>query len=93
MRGVLGIAAAAMVMALPFAQAKSEPRHAIAMHGEPALAEDYAHLPYADPDAKRAGASTMRSRVRSTASTRSSFRGLARAASSTSNSATMSSRR
>lgn len=55
MRALLGIAAATMVMALPVAQALAEPRHAIAMHGEPALGEDYAHLPYADPGAEKGG--------------------------------------
>ena len=29
--------------------------HAIAMHGEPALAKDFAHLPYANPDAPKGG--------------------------------------
>lgn len=33
-----------------------EPVHAIAMHGEPALAPDFAHLPYADPRAPKGGA-------------------------------------
>nr|WP_252924384.1 extracellular solute-binding protein [Aliihoeflea sp. 40Bstr573] len=42
-------------MAMPVAQAIAEPRHAIAMHGEPALGEDYTHLPYADPDARKGG--------------------------------------
>ena len=34
----------------------SEGRHALAMHGEPALPEDFSHLPYVDPAAPRAGA-------------------------------------
>ena len=29
--------------------------HAIAMHGEPALAKGFAHLPYADPAAPKGG--------------------------------------
>ncbi|MGE0499783.1 MAG: extracellular solute-binding protein [Rhizobiaceae bacterium] len=33
----------------------SEPRHALAMHGEPALPADFAHFPYADPDAPKGG--------------------------------------
>ncbi len=33
----------------------SGPRHGIAMHGEPALAPDFAHLPYANPDAPKGG--------------------------------------
>lgn len=32
--------------------------HGIAMHGDPALPADFAHLPYADPDAPRGGAIT-----------------------------------
>jgi peptide/nickel transport system substrate-binding protein len=32
-----------------------EHRHAIAMHGEPALAADYPHLPYVNPDAPKGG--------------------------------------
>jgi peptide/nickel transport system substrate-binding protein len=31
-------------------------RHAIAMHGEPALAEGFTHLPYANPEAPKGGA-------------------------------------
>ncbi|WP_233713792.1 extracellular solute-binding protein [Aquamicrobium zhengzhouense] len=31
------------------------PRHAIAMHGEPALPEDFAHFPYVNPDAPKGG--------------------------------------
>jgi len=33
----------------------AEPTHAIAMHGEPALAPGFTHLPYADPDAPKGG--------------------------------------
>ena len=35
--------------------AAAEPRHAIAMHGEPAQPADFAHLPYANPDAPKGG--------------------------------------
>jgi peptide/nickel transport system substrate-binding protein len=35
--------------------AAAEPRHAIAMHGEPALPPDFAHLPYANPAAPKGG--------------------------------------
>src|SRR5689334_14334861 len=31
----------------------SEGRHALAMHGEPALPEDFSHPPYADPAAPK----------------------------------------
>ena len=36
--------------------AGAEPKHGIAMHGEPALAADFDHLPYANPDAPKGGA-------------------------------------
>lgn len=39
---------------LPLA-ANAQPRHGIAMHGEPALPADFAHLPYADPAAPKGG--------------------------------------
>lgn len=35
--------------------AGAEPSHAIAMHGAPALAADFQHLPYANPDAPKGG--------------------------------------
>ncbi|MGE3874890.1 MAG: extracellular solute-binding protein [Parvibaculaceae bacterium] len=35
--------------------AAAEPRHGIAMHGEPALPPDFQHLPYADPSAPQGG--------------------------------------
>jgi peptide/nickel transport system substrate-binding protein len=34
-------------------------RHGIAMHGEPALAPDFPHLPYANPDAPKGGRITL----------------------------------
>ena len=33
----------------------AEPRHGIAMHGEPALSVDYRHFPYVKPDVKKGG--------------------------------------
>ena len=36
--------------------AQSEPKHAIAMQGEPALPADYTHFPYVNPDAPKGGA-------------------------------------
>ncbi len=33
----------------------AQPAHGIAMHGEPALARDFAHLPHANPDAPKGG--------------------------------------
>lgn len=35
--------------------ALAAPSHAIAMHGEPALAADFKHLPYTNPDAPKGG--------------------------------------
>jgi peptide/nickel transport system substrate-binding protein len=35
--------------------AHGEPRHAIAMHGEPALPPGFTHFPYVNPDAPRGG--------------------------------------
>jgi len=45
------------VLSLPVigAPAAAEPRHAISMHGEPALPADFEHLPYANPDAPKGG--------------------------------------
>lgn len=37
----------------------SGPRHAIAMHGVPALPPDFPHLPYANPDAPKGGRLTI----------------------------------
>ena len=33
----------------------ADPHHGIAAHGEPALARDFAHFPYADPEAPKGG--------------------------------------
>ncbi|MBX9757296.1 MAG: extracellular solute-binding protein [Beijerinckiaceae bacterium] len=41
--------------AAPAAGASAGPRHAIAMHGEPALPAGFTHLPYANPDAPKGG--------------------------------------
>ena len=35
--------------------AAAQPQHGIAMYGEPALPPDFAHLPYANPDAPKGG--------------------------------------
>src|SRR5437868_13888772 len=37
------------------ALAEGPARHAIAMHGEPAFPADFAHMPYANPDAPKGG--------------------------------------
>ena len=52
------IALAAALAALPATAgdgAGTGAAHAIAMHGEPALPEDFSHFPYADPDAPKGG--------------------------------------
>ena len=46
-------AAAALLILAPTALA--EPRHGIAMYGEPALPPDFVSLPYANPDAPKGG--------------------------------------
>jgi peptide/nickel transport system substrate-binding protein len=46
--------AAALAMMLS-AQARSEPQHAIAMHGEPALPAGFSHFAYVNPDAPKGG--------------------------------------
>ena len=37
------------------ADASAEPKHAIAMNGEPALPADFSHFTYANPDAPKGG--------------------------------------
>jgi peptide/nickel transport system substrate-binding protein len=59
-RGVLlaavGIVAGLVVSTLVArAEPKPEPRHAIAMHGEPALAPGFTAFPYSNPDAPKGG--------------------------------------
>ena len=44
----------ALLMGLAF-PAAAQPRHGIAMHGEPALPAGFDHLPYADPAARKGG--------------------------------------
>ncbi len=46
---------AALAVLLAPALAMAEPRHAIAMYGEPALPPDFVSLPYANPDAPKGG--------------------------------------
>lgn len=42
-------------LCLPAGMAPAEPRHGIAMYGEPALSADFTALPYANPDAPTGG--------------------------------------
>ena len=56
LRSSAALLALAALTALPFvATAGAEPRHGLAMHGEPALPAGFTHLPYADPDAPKGG--------------------------------------
>jgi peptide/nickel transport system substrate-binding protein len=56
-RPLLALCAALAAIAMP-ASAVAEPKHAIAMQGEPALPADFTHFPYADPDAPKGGGIT-----------------------------------
>jgi peptide/nickel transport system substrate-binding protein len=47
--------AALFVLPILANAATSQPRHAIAMHGEPALSEGFASFPYVNPDAPKGG--------------------------------------
>ena len=57
-RGALAVLATALAMAVP-ACASAEPRHAIAMHGEPALPAGFSHFAYVNPDAPKGGRITQ----------------------------------
>lgn len=46
---------AAALMLLPAVAPAAEPRHAIAMHGEPALPANFTAFPYVNPDAPKTG--------------------------------------
>ena len=50
-----GNGAIPLAISLAGGTARAEPSHAIAMHGEPALPADFAHLPYVNPDAPKGG--------------------------------------
>ena len=52
--GLRGAAVALMVCALSL-PAGAEPKHGIAMYGEPALPPDFVSLPYANPEAPKSG--------------------------------------
>ena len=43
------------LIACAVSSAAAKPRHAIAMHGDPALPADFTHFPYANPDAPKGG--------------------------------------
>ncbi len=50
-----GRAATALALAMIACSAVAEPRHGIAMYGEPALPPDFVSLPYVNPDAPKGG--------------------------------------
>ncbi|WP_421723711.1 extracellular solute-binding protein [Bauldia sp.] len=54
-RRIAAAVAATLGLGLVPQLAAAEPKHGIAMHGEPALPPDYQHLPYANPDAPKGG--------------------------------------
>ena len=54
-RAVRGICAAVVAVAATATAAATEPRHAIAMHGEPALPPDFTAFRYVNPDAPKGG--------------------------------------
>ena len=59
---IRGLALAAALLgadAAALAPALAQPRHGIAMHGAPALPADFAHLPYAAPQAQKGGRLTL----------------------------------
>ncbi len=53
----MGLSLLALMVFLlsPVLKAAAEPQHAIAMHGKPALPSDFAHMPYANPNAPKGG--------------------------------------
>jgi len=53
------LALAGAIFAMAGGPVVAESRHGVAMHGEPALPADFAHLPYADPNAKKGGRLTL----------------------------------
>lgn len=57
-RTIVWLAAAISLLALSPLPAAAEPKHAIAMQGEPELPENFSHFTYANPDAPKGGAIT-----------------------------------
>ncbi|ANT51866.1 extracellular solute-binding protein [Mesorhizobium amorphae] len=57
-RVLVWLIAAISFLTVSFRPAASEPRHAIAMQGEPALPADYQHFDYVNPDAPKGGSIT-----------------------------------
>ncbi|MER8958840.1 extracellular solute-binding protein [Mesorhizobium sp. M0701] len=57
-RVVVWLIAAMLFVGLSLQPALSEPKHALAMQGEPALPADYKHFNYVNPDAPKGGSIT-----------------------------------
>lgn len=57
-RTIVWLTAAISLLAFSPLPAASEPKHAIAMQGEPELPENFSHFTYANPDAPKGGAIT-----------------------------------
>ncbi len=53
--GLAGLVRVAALLAVTAGLAAAEPKHGIAMYGEPALPPDFVSLPYANPDAPKGG--------------------------------------
>lgn len=54
-RTLAAFCAVILALFVPATAAWAQPRHAIAMQGEPALPADFTHFPYANPDAPKGG--------------------------------------
>ena len=54
-RVLVWLIAAISFLAFSLQPAMSEPKHAIAMQGDPALPADYQHFDYVNPDAPKGG--------------------------------------
>ena len=55
MKPIRALACFAAALLAASSLALAEPKHGIAMHGEPALPPDFTHLPYTNPDAPQGG--------------------------------------
>lgn len=54
-RSLSAVLAGFLCLAGAWQPAAAEPKHAIAMHGDPRLPADFKHLPYVNPDAPKGG--------------------------------------
>lgn len=54
-RSLSAVLAGFLCLAGSFGPALAEPKHAIAMHGEPSLPADFKHFPYVNPDVPKGG--------------------------------------